>query len=345
MTAEPILVRGVPGSPYTRKMIALLRYRHIPYRWLMGGQGSFPELPKARVELLPTLYMRDAGGELEAVVDSTPLIQRLETMFMGRSVLPTDPVLAFIDALIEDYADEWLTKAMFHYRWHYPADIEQAGEILPRWMDTAAPEAQVQQRKTYIARRQIDRLYVVGSNPVTTEVIESSYRRLLALLNARLQQARFLLGGRPGSADFAIYGQLTQLAKFDPTPMAMALHDAPRVYAWVDVMDDLSGLDVDDDAWLARDALGAALRPPLYELLGEIGRTYVPVLLANATAIANGAAEVRTEVDGLPWVQQPFPYQARCLSVLRQARARLDHADRDAVDVLLAGTGCMALFD
>ncbi len=341
MTAEPILVRGVPGSPYTRKMIAVLRYRHIPYRWLMGGQGSFPQLPKARVELLPTLYIRDAHGELEAVVDSTPLIHRLETMFMGRSVLPTDPVLAFIDALIEDYGDEWVTKAMFHYRWHYAADIEQAGQILPRWLDTAAPEAQVQQRKTYIASRQIDRLYVVGSNPVTKAVIESSYSRLLALLNARLQQARFLLGSRPGSADFAIYGQLTQLAKFDPTPMAMALRDAPRMYAWVDVMDDLSGLDVEHAEWLARDERSAALHP----LLCEIGRTYVPVLLANAAAIANGDAEVRTDVDGLPWVQQPFPYQARCLSALRQARARLDEANRGYVDTLLAGTGCMALFD
>lgn len=341
MTAEPILVRGVPGSPYTRKMIALLRYRHIPYRWLMGGQGSFPHLPKARVELLPTLYMRDAQGELEAVVDSTPLIHRLESMFMGRSALPDDPVVAFIDALIEDYGDEWVTKAMFHYRWHYAADIEQAGQILPRWLDTAAPEAQVQQRKAYIARRQIDRLYVVGSNPVTKAVIESSYSRLLALLNARLQQARFLLGSRPGSADFAIYGQLTQLAKFDPTPMAIALRDAPRVYAWVDVMDDLSGLDVDSAEWLPREALGAALNP----LLCEIGRTYVPVLLANARAIANGDDEVRTEIDGLTWVQQPFPYQARCLSALRQARARQDGADRGALDSLLSGTGCAALFD
>ena len=38
-----------------------------------------------------------------------------------------------------------------------------------------------------------------------------------------LRQHRFLMGARPGASDFAVYGQLTQLAHFDPTPMALAV--------------------------------------------------------------------------------------------------------------------------
>src|SRR5471032_1416957 len=120
MTAsEPIALSGAPGSPYTRKMLAVLRYRRIPYRFLPRSGPALKGLPRPKVQLLPTFYLPNATGELEAVVDSTPIIRRLEAECPGRSVIPTDPGLAFIDQLIEDYADEWLTKAMFHYRWAY----------------------------------------------------------------------------------------------------------------------------------------------------------------------------------------------------------------------------------
>ncbi|NIV75160.1 MAG: glutathione S-transferase, partial [Gammaproteobacteria bacterium] len=65
---------------------------------------------------------------------------RLEREFSGRSVMPEDPALAFLDELIEDYADEWLTKCMFHYRWAFEADIEKAAQVLPRWGGVNAPD-------------------------------------------------------------------------------------------------------------------------------------------------------------------------------------------------------------
>ena len=77
------------------------------------------------------VYPNADGSHGEATVDSSPQIMRLEGEYDGRRVVPTDPALAFIDGLLEDFGDEWLTKAMYHYRWAYDDDIDKAGHLLP----------------------------------------------------------------------------------------------------------------------------------------------------------------------------------------------------------------------
>ncbi len=338
---EPALqIVGMPGSPYSRKLRAVLRYRRIPYAWVHHASPETRALPQARVPILPQLILRGPDGAAEAVVDSTPLIRRLESMYAGRAVIPPDPAMAFIDALLEDYADEWLTKPMFHYRWAFAPDAARAAAILPRWSRTDLPDERYTALGKTFAERQIGRLRVVGSNETTTPVIEESYRRLLRLLDAHLTGSRFVMGARPGTSDFGLFGQLSQLAGFDPTPAAIALEIAPRVSAWVDVMDDLSGLEPSDRDWRTRDDVPATLRA----LLAEVGRVYAPFLLANADALARGATEVECAIDGRRWIQQPFPYQGKCLRWLREAHAALARDDRNAVDGLLAGTGCERLF-
>ena len=333
---KPLKLKGAPGSPYTRKMLAYLRYRHIPYELLIGDQTSQLGLPDAKVGLLPTFYLPNAKGEIEAVVDSTPLIRRFEGEYRGRRTLPKDPALNFLNYLIEDYADEWLTKAMFHYRWHYAADIDLAGTILPHWTSIQATADELKKRKTFIAERQIARLYVVGSNDVTAPVIEASFERFLGIMDRLIEQQKFVLGTRPSSADFGIYAQLTQLAKFDPTPAALCLQKAPRVHAWTDLVDDLSGQPATDAGWLS--AANAAT--VLGDLLTEIGRTYAPALLANAQALKNGREEMATTIDGNPWVQPAFPYQAKCLQWINAEYQKLDESARQQVDGILFGTGC-----
>jgi len=337
MSDQLLRIVGAPGSPYSRKLRAVLRYRRIPHAWLLAGSRGARELPRPRVELLPQLIH---PGAKEALTDSSPLIRRLERERSGRSVIPDDPALAFLDALLEDYADEWVTKMMFHYRWAYRADIEQAAAVLPRWRRVDDAEENALAAAKTFAERQIGRLWVVGSNATTGPVIEESYRRLLRLLDTRLREAPFVFGGRPAAADFGLYGQLTQLAGFDPTPRAEALAIAPRVFAWVDVVEDLSGLEPRDGEWVSRDAITPALRA----LFGEVGRVYAPFLLANADALAKRKERVECTIDGKPWVQQPFPYQGKCLQWLREGHAALASGDRAAADGVIAGTGCEALF-
>lgn len=332
---------GAPASPYTRKMLALLRYRRIPYNmmWVDPQHLEQRQLPKPKVPLHPTFFFPTEAGELEAVVDSTPIIRRLEAMHEGRSVIPEDPALSFIDYLFEDFADEFCTKYMFHYRWYYDADIDKAGTLLPLCMDpTLDPNTHAMAKKTF-SDRQIGRLHVVGSNEVTAAVIEASFKRLLGLLENHFQELPYLLGRRPGACDYALFGQLTQLVGFDPTPAALALEISPRTCAWVSIMEDLSGLEPQNTDWISADA------PPqsLLALLGEVGKVYVPALLANARALMAGEASWETEIDGRPWKQQTFPYQGKCLQWINDTYRSLAADDRARVDKLLSGTGCEAL--
>ncbi len=330
------------GSPYSRKMRAVLRFRRIPFSWIMRGSSEDADIPAVPVALIPVLvFPGEEGRAGEAMIDSTFQILRLEKLFPARSIIPPDPALAFIDAILEDYADEWLTKPMFHYRWKYAADIDKASHVLALDRDTGMSRDALAKASRYFADRQIARLGVVGSNDVTTPVIEASYRRLLKLLDSHLVAGnRFLMGARPGASDFGFFGQLSQLAHFDPTPAAIAAIETPRVVSWVTHLDDLSSLDVKDDGWLSRADAAAALRP----FLIEIGRVYAPFLLANARALSSRAIEVRCEIDGRAWVQHPFPYQGKCLRWLREGREALSAADREFVDSALESTGADTIF-
>jgi glutathione S-transferase len=341
-TQERLCLFGATGSPYTRKMVALLRYRHIPYSIIWADPAGALDamgIEKPKPTFLPTFLFEDDNGDVQATCDSTPIIRRLEKLYAGRSVIPSDPALAFLDYLIEDFADEWCTKYMFHYRWYPAADADNAGTLLPLGMGVSLPSENHKSFKELFSKRQIDRLYVVGSNDTTAPVIDASYRRYLAALEAHLEQQPFMLGNRPGAGDFGMFGQLTQLVGFDPTPRAVAHEVSPRTVAWVDLMEDQCGLEPQDGDWTRLEDMPATLKG----LLDEIGRVYTPALLANAKSVEAGEKTWEAEIDGAPWTQKTFPYQAKCLRWVNEQYRTLSDSDKTRVNAVLAGTGCEAL--
>lgn len=328
-----IHILGLSGSPYTRKLVAALRYRRIPYtlEW-RHPMDRYKDRIAPKPALLPTVYF---GDDPKPVTDTTPILRKLETEHQGRAILPDRPVLRLINSLIEDYADEWLTKAMFHYRWRCEADIAYASDMLIYWAAPTMPDDQAAPIAKEFGDRQISRLGYVGSNEVTGPIIEAGYLRFLTLMNDLIQHDGYVLGDRPSSADFALYGQLTQLTSVDPTPMKAAEKVSLRLRAWVDRLDDLSGLE--EGAWRT-DA------DPIQPLLAEIGRVYTPLLLANAAALEAGEEVFTATIDGAEWRQNTFPYQHKCLTWLREEFAGLSARDQAAAMAILNGTGCEPIF-
>ncbi len=338
--SHPLVLAGQYGSPYTLKMRAVLRYRQIAFRWVLRD-SKWDDIPKPPVAIIPVIVYPNADGSHgEATVDSSPQIMRLEGEFSGRSVVPTDPALAFIDSLIEDYGDEWVTKAMYHYRWTYQDDIDKAGHLLPISRDLQMNSDDGQKMYEFITARQIARRELVGSTEANQPIIEGSYERLLDIMQELFSTHDFLLGDRPGRGDFGIFGQFTQLVQWDPTPTAIATKRSPKTTNWIDRMDDLSWLPVENDkGWATLEGLPNATT----KLLHEIGQTYAPFMVANAKALMSGAAEVVCEIKGQTYRQGPFGYQGKCLGWIREEYETLGDSDRERVDTVLAGTGCEVL--
>ena len=338
----PYKILGAPGSPYSRKLRSVFRYRRIPFTWANRNSKEDVNTPKVPVNLLPVLVIPGENGDYsEAKIDSTPIIRFLEAEYSDRSVIPTDPIMAFIDYLIEDYADEWLTKAMFHFRWAHKRNVDFAGSILPRWTLNQLSDEEIEPLSKNISERQIERLRYVGSNETTGEFIEESYQKFIELLSNHLVGRRFVLGDRPGSSDFGIFGQLTQLAQTDPTCRDLTLDVAPRVFAWCDNVEDLSGLEPEESDWIESDQIPETLR----EIFKEVGRTYAPFLLANAEAVAEGKEEWESEIDGKLWKQMPFVYQAKCLTWIREEFEQLNDKEKAKILQLLEGSGCEILIN
>jgi glutathione S-transferase len=325
MTA-PFRLYGAELSPYSVKVRSYLRFKGVEFEWLPRTNARQEEFARyAKLPLIPLLV----DAEEQALQDSTPIIETLEAQFSEPSITPDDPALAFLSALIEDYADEWLNKAMFHYRWSYPDDQESAARRIVEMIfeGVEAPAGMEDAVRT----RMVGRLYHVGSSPETAPLIEGSFTRVLSILERMLSARAYLFGGRPCLADFGLAGQLTQLLS-DPTPGALMKAQAPNVVRWIDRMENpqVEGGFVPLEA----------LREDLAELLrAEIAGAYLVWMAANAQAVADDAAGVSAEIAGQTFSQKPQRYAVKAFAELNRKRALVES---EALAALLEETGCEA---
>jgi hypothetical protein len=175
------------------------------------------------------------------------------------------------------------------------------------------------------------RLGFVGSNETTRPLIEASFKRTLEMLNAHLTARPYLLGGRPGVADFGLWGQFYELAT-DPTPGAIMRASAPNVMAWVARM--LSPKPEGPfESWAT---LSAGLMPLLTE---EVGGRFLPWSAANAGAIEKGEKSFTFDLGGKRWSQEPQKYHARSLAEIGRKYAAAKGAP--GLDEVLSQAGCL----
>lgn len=322
---------GVEMSPYSVKVRAFARYKKIPHRWVVRSMDQMPEFNRfAKLPLVPCVACPDGSG----MQDSTPIMEKLEAQFPEPPVRIADPALDFVAALLEEFADEWCNKPMFHYRWYYDADAKSAAlRIAQETVPAGSPASAAEQMATMIESRMIGRLPFVGSgrgNSVNAEFIEQSFRRIAANIEQMLVDRPYLFGGRPTMADFGLYGQFKELLS-DPTPGEWLRRRHPKLCAWVARMED----PVAEGELLPF----AVLRGDILRLLADdVARCFLPWSDANARAIAAGQANFTVDLDGLAFSQETQKYHAKSLAEIRRKYAQA--GDNPALRALMVETGC-----
>lgn len=283
---------GTETSSYSMKVRAFLRYKKADYDWVLRSQETEEEFQRhASLPSIPLLI--DPKGK--ASQDSTNILANLEKGHNEPSARPDDTGAAAIALLLEDYADEWLNKAMFYMRWMQSPDNSAAARRVLEQMLGGKRPAKPREARAMIAEKMVERLSMVGATEANGEFLVASFRRFAELFNAHLEKHLYIFGGRPCVADFAIAAQVQQMLN-DPTAGEWLRDRAPFLTAWCEFMEDPRA----GAPFLSLEDVSETLLPVLRD---EVAITFIPWAEANSKAMTKRKKDVSVTLDGHTYEQ------------------------------------------
>jgi len=298
------------NSPYSDKIRMYLRLKRLPVVEVRENMRNREQVLQARTgrTMVPVVITPDD----QAMNDSTHITRRLEVSVPTPALRPADPGRRGFDALVEDYADEWVVRVMLASRWLHEPDAEQNRTVIATDMTCGAAGVDVAVAKDLFPQGITATLPPMGATREMLPFLLEDLRGLVADLDALFEAHRFLGGAEPTVADLALFGQLNQIRR-DPTGNRNVGDPARPHWRW---FRDLERRADGEPAEHAADAAPEA--EALAPLARRIASTYLRFAVANARALEEapkGPLEVAL-ASGVTFRAARAGYNRKCLQAL-----------------------------
>jgi glutathione S-transferase len=329
--AAEITLYGSAISYYTGKLEGYLRYKEIPYRFVPMSPAISRRLRKETgASQIPAVEL----GDGRFMTDTTPMIDWFEARYPEPAVIPTDPILAFVSRLVEDYAEEWLWRPAMHFRWSYRPDSYLLSRKIADELMVGVPLPGFAKR--FILRQRQHGFYVRrdGVTRETWDHVENIYFQTLDRLSDVFVDRPFLLGDLPTLADFGFFASMFRHFSQDPTAAEHMRKRAPAVFEWQARLWNTRASQV-------RGELVPDIPKDWAPFLDDIGQAYLPYLCANAEGFSAGRSRHDVEIQGVRYRDLPVSqYRVWCLERLRFHYETLAEESRAEARTLLESHGC-----
>jgi glutathione S-transferase len=321
------IIYGSPISLFTRKLETALEAYGIDFVIRSKGADN-RSLVEARAGTHQIPVLETPQGWMLA--DTTPILMWLDALYPRRRLFPSG-ALGVLVHMIEEVLDEWVSRVMVHYRWHYD---ENARFVIARITGQAVDLEAARQHP--LAQWGHRACRATGTETISMQrAAEAEYLGLIAALEVQLATTRYALGDRPCAVDCALLGGLRAHTLHDPMPDLTAY---PRVTAWA-----AAPLVWDGQGELAAFPDSTAFAR---HLLGLAHENYRPFILGNRAARAHGEKTfiANTYGEAVSYLARAYPETSRTLLADRIAQTLVDDEHR-AVIAWLKAVGLSACFD
>ena len=304
---------GSEISAFTRKLEAAFECYGVDFA-IRRKTPEIKEALEARAGTHQIPVLRTPENWLLA--DTSPIMMMMDARYPLRRLYPlgANGVLVHI---LEEMLDEWMTRTMVHFRWHYD---ENTAFVISRITGKAMNIDEARQHQ--LAQWGLRSCRATGTESVAQQAYaEKEYFGIIEALETQLAQTPYALGARPTAVDTILMGTFRGHTNFDPSPDMSRFE---KVAAW-----NKNNAPSESDVGIA-----AFEKPsPFVEHLLAITReSYVPFAIANKRARENGdkAFVIETYGEQVSYLAREYPERSRQMIEQRIAN-QLSVTEREQV--------------